>query len=63
MRKKKEKKRAYCKPMTCLIAMPGRMSLMAGSINSDVVGTNDGGKDISGESTTNDDFIGQVIDD
>lgn len=62
MRKKKEKKRAYCKPMTCLIAMPGRMSLMAGSINSDVVGTNDGG-DISGGSTTNDDSIGQEIDD
>lgn len=62
MRKKKEKKRAYCKPMTCLIAMPGRMSLMAGSINSDVVGTNDGG-DISGGSTTNDDSIGQGIDD
>lgn len=62
MRKKKEKKRAYCKPMTCLIAMPGRMSLMAGSINSDIVGTNDGGN-ISGESTTNDDSIGQGIDD
>lgn len=62
MRKKKEKKRAYCKPMTCLIAMPGRMSLMAGSINSDVVGTNDGGN-ISGESTDNDDSIGQEIDD
>ncbi len=62
MRKKKEKKRAYCKPMTCLIAMPGRMSLMAGSINSDVVGTNDGGN-ISGESTNNDDSIGQEIDD
>lgn len=62
MRKKKEKKRAYCKPMTCLIAMPGRMSLMAGSINSDIVGTNDGG-DISGETTTDDDSIGQEIDD
>lgn len=62
MRKQKEKKRAYCKPMTCLIAMPGRMSLMAGSINSDVVGTNDGGN-ISGESTNNDDSIGQEIDD
>ena len=62
MRKKKEKKRAYCKPMTCLIAMPGRMSLMARSINSDVVGTNDGGN-ISGESTNNDDSIGQEIDD
>lgn len=48
--------------MTCLIAMPGRMSLMAGSINSDVVGTNDGGN-ISGESTDNDDSIGQEIDD
>lgn len=62
MRKKKEKKRAYCKPMTCLIAMPGRMSLMAGSNNSDIVGTNNGG-DISGETTTNDDSIGQGIDD
>lgn len=48
--------------MTCLIAMPGRMSLMAGSINSDIVGTNNGG-DISGETTTNDDSIGQGIDD
>lgn len=62
MRKKKEKKRTYCKPMTCLIAMPGSMSLMAGSINSDIVGTNDGG-DISGETTTDDDSIGQEIDD
>lgn len=63
MRKKKEKKRAYCKPMTCLIAMPGHMSLMAGSINGDVSGTKDAGEDISGETTTDDDSIGQEIND
>lgn len=62
MRKEREKKLAYSKPMAYLIAMPGYMPLMAGSIQGDITGTRDGGN-ISGEGTSEDDFIGQEIPD
>lgn len=64
MRKKEEKKLPYCKPMAYLMTMPGYMPLMAGSIQGDIIGTKDGGVDISGEVTTDDDnLIGQEIPD
>lgn len=62
MRKKEEKKLPYCKPMAYLMTMPGYMPLMAGSIQGDITGTIDGG-DISGEGTSEEDFIGQEIPD
>lgn len=62
MRKKEEKKLPYCKPMAYLMTMPGYMPLMAGSIQGDITGTTDGGN-ISGEGTTEEDFIGQEIPD
>lgn len=62
MRKKEEKKLPYCKPMAYLMTMPGYMPLMAGSIQGDITGTIDGGN-ISGEGTSEEDFIGQEIPD
>lgn len=62
MRKKEEKKLPYCKPMAYLMTMPGYMPLMAGSIQGDITGTTDGGN-ISGEGTSEEDFIGQEIPD